>query len=277
MITNESPFIRFKIISQAGIGEFARVFLVHDSENRPFALKELKDKQSDKLPVLEEVNPCYNSTCENLVKIFEVFFFQLKYSMLMEYMDCTLAHIFQKFRTFDENLIGYIFREILKGVQFLHSNDILHRDLKPENIFVNKEGNVKVGDLGICAQLTRERDKRQTFAGSPLWTAPEIILSQKYGKGCDIWSIGMIFFEMLEGKPFFSNCKNLIQLNRSMISRTLPQLTYEYSEEITEFLQGCVKYDPNLRKTVDELLQLRLFTNIDENQAKQLILHIIES
>jgi serine/threonine protein kinase len=187
-------------------------------------------------------------------------------------MDFTLTQIFQRVKNYDKNLIGYIIREIVKGVKLLHSYGIIHRDLKPDNIFVNKLGQVKIGDLGNCAQLTRERELRDTFAGSPYWTAPEIILSQKYGKACDIWSIGMIFFEMLEGKLFFEKCRNIQQLINAMKSQTFTSFAREHSEDSIEFFQSCANYQPILRKAADELLDLSIFSNIDERKAKQQLL-----
>ena len=180
-----------------------------------------------------------------------------------------LAQVKQDIKTgLEINLISYIIREIIKGVEYLHSSFVIHRDLKPENIFINRKGEVKIGDLGICAQLTRERDLRTTFAGSPLWTAPEIICGQRYGKNCDIWSIGIIFQELIDGMPYFHKCKSLNELVKRLKSGEIPKIAKSCPNEVQEFLNSCCNYDPDQRLSAESLLQLPLLTNIDEYAAK---------
>jgi len=84
----------------------------------------------------------------------------------------------------------------------LNEKNIVHRDLKPSNILINN-GKIKLGDFGFCKLLTRNSNMTKTMVGSPIYMAPEILKGQKYDNRCDIWSLGVNFYELLFGTcPF---------------------------------------------------------------------------
>lgn len=110
----------------------------------------------------------------------------------------------------DENLPASaenwkMFREILQGLVYLHSKDMIHRDLKPSNIFLDGNGEVKLGDFGL-ATTTEKPEKNQTKkvasesysagVGTPLYCSPEQTTSGKYDQKSDMYSLGVVFFEM---------------------------------------------------------------------------------
>lgn len=96
-----------------------------------------------------------------------------------------------------------VFRQLLEAFKELNKNNIMHRDLKPDNIFFS-EGKVKLGDFGFCKML--EMNMAQTMLGSPIYMAPEILKEEIYTLKADIWSLGVVLFEMLFGYcPFESS------------------------------------------------------------------------
>lgn len=102
-----------------------------------------------------------------------------------------------------EKVCKYISHELLKGLSKVHSLEVVHRDVKSANILINKEGRIKLSDLGVSAQLTKEKMNCMSKRGTPLWMAPEVHAEELYSKSADIWSFGIFLYEMAEGNPPF--------------------------------------------------------------------------
>ena len=117
----------------------------------------------------------------------------------------------QKKKVLIEKEALVIFRQLLEAFKELNKNNIMHRDLKPDNIFFN-DGKVKLGDFGFCKML--EVNMAQTMLGSPIYMAPEVLKEEIYTLKADIWSLGVVLFEMLFGYcPFeSSSISNLINV-----------------------------------------------------------------
>ena len=108
----------------------------------------------------------------------------------------------QKRRGFSEKDAAEIMAQVLRAVIYCHANDICHRDLKPENILIETDGVVKVIDFGIAMAFNPEKGMH-TVLGTPYYMAPEILSRNRYDEKCDVWSLGVILFCMLTGKPPF--------------------------------------------------------------------------
>lgn len=139
----------------------------------------------------------------NIIRFYESYLFYGSIFMVVEFMDAgSLTElIFSFFQQFREDVIAYILKETITGVQYLHHHNQLHRDLKSDNILLNKNGELKLADFGFAIQLTKEKSKRKSMVGTPAWMAPELIQSNEYDEKVDIWSIGIIAIELAEGEP----------------------------------------------------------------------------
>ena len=100
---------------------------------------------------------------------------------------------------------AYLMQQLIEAVEYMHSQRVIHRDLKLGNLFLDKEMNIKVGDLGLATKLESDEEKRKTICGTPNYIAPEVIQGSKETRGhsfeVDIWSMGVILFTTLVGKP----------------------------------------------------------------------------
>ena len=88
---------------------------------------------------------------------------------------------------------------MLQGLESLHRRRQLHRDLKSDNVLLSMEGDVKIADFGFAIQLTKDILNRKSLVGTPAWMAPELIKKELYDEKVDIWSLGMVAIELVEG------------------------------------------------------------------------------
>lgn len=259
-----------------GEGSTSHVFKVSNNSGQVYALKVFKNKENNQF-IQQEYIKSFLSDSDNIVSCYALYLFKRQYSMLFEYMDMPLSKFNTVFRHKQENTIAYIMREALKGLEYLHNQFTIHRDIKCENLFVNVKGEIKIGDLGYNAQLFRERDVRETIAGTPLWTAPEVLSGKMYTLSCDIWSLGMSCIELVEGDARYNDSKNALELQIKLLHDAEPRLSSPWSENLQEFIVSCMQKDPAQRKTVSLLLQSPFIQSVNESAAIQYIKNIVTS
>ena len=152
--------------------------------------------------------------------------------------------------------IASIIQAVLKGLDFLHSRKMIHRDIKAGNILLNHNGEVKIADFGVCAQIMNTYENSKTFIGTLCWMSPEVLNYSEYNKKTDIWSLGITVIEIAEGDPPFSNLKQHMMRNKIIkdppIGMSDPS---KWSKEINDFVAKCLTYNPDNRPDAIELLK----------------------
>ncbi|KAJ8308112.1 hypothetical protein KUTeg_012986 [Tegillarca granosa] len=154
------------------------------------------------------------------------------------------------------NEIATVCKACLKALAFLHSNGVIHRDIKSDSILLSHDGKVKLSDFGFCAQVTEELPKRKSLVGTPYWMAPEVISRLPYGPEVDIWSLGIMVIEMIDGEPPFFN-EPPLQAMRRIRDMPPPKLknAHRVSPRLQGFLERTLVRDPAQRAAAFELLQ----------------------
>lgn len=161
-----------------------------------------------------------------------------------------------------EPLIKSFVRQILQGLEFLHSLNIIHRDIKGGNILVNDEGHVKISDFGISKKMettdflagVAAARRRPSMQGSVFWMAPEVVKQTTYGFKADIWSVGCLMVEMMTGSHPYPDCSQLQAIFKIGAGRIFPAIPEYASQDSRELLFQTFEVNQEFRPTAAELL-----------------------
>ena len=188
-----------------GEGYFGKVELVkHKTTNQLYALKVLKKSKIKEKKnfehILSEINNLKNCNFPFILKIFNTFQDEKRLFIVTEFVEGgDLMKIISKEKKFSEKTIKFILAQLLLCIDFLHSKNIVYRDIKPENVLIDLNGYLKLADFGLSKNLNDLDDTTKTFCGTPEFLPPEILSAEPYGKAVDIWSFGIMMYELYYG------------------------------------------------------------------------------
>jgi serine/threonine protein kinase len=142
------------------------------------------------------------------------------------------------------NFMACVSLQIICGLHHLHEHRLLHRDIKPENILHNQAGEVKLTDFGIARDLDCTLAMAETFVGTVTYMSPERCTGNDYSFASDIWSVGMVLFELATGKYPFENVANFPQLFENLTEKPEPRLEAgAYPPSMCDFVAKCITRD----------------------------------
>ena len=270
--------------------------LVYEATNLIFgnivAMKIEKNENNDFVDnqkILNEINILKKFSHPNIVKIYEFYVSPSYYYILNEY--CKYGQLLNYIKNpFSENQLAVIFYQIFSGLWHLHDNHILHRDLNLENILIfEKEKDIKTNEEYFWVKLIDfsvskifgKNKKERSLVGSTYYMAPEV-LKHNYDEKCDVWSVGVILYIALVGKPPFEGSNN-DDINKKIsigeYNKEEPNLLF-HSPESQDLLSKLLEKDAKKRLTAEEAIKhpwfikyegRKLFSNFENSQVEHYI------
>jgi len=261
------PSKMFIDLLQIGSGSAGTIYIATQVETRDsVAIKEIALDAKNGVMVKTEIYMMSTTKHKNCVSYIGAYMKNEKTLwVIMEFMDCgCLTDILNLYSHFQMNepQMGYVLREILQGLAYIHSLNRIHRDIKSDNILLNHRGQVKITDFGYAAQLKTGGSNRNTIVGTPYWMAPEVILGEEYTWSVDLWSLGILAMELADGEPPYIEQPPLRAL--FLISTEgIPDLKepQNWSSSFKDILDQTLVADGPRRPPCTELLNHRFFEN----------------
>ena len=302
----------YKIIKLIGKGSFGEVYKV-TKDNKFYALKMYrisnemnnsnsltqKEKNENLKSIENEIKILSQLDNPFIVKLYEVFSINPNeeiYNIKDENHDnsdqimCLVLELCEngdlndkikekkhKNEIFSEKEILKYFYEILQGLYYLHKNRVLHRDLKTLNIFLTKDNHIKIGDFGVSKKLINNNIYAYTFVGTPYYLSPEICQNKAYDEKSDVWSLGVIIYELITlNKPFDSQSQMglFMKILKGKPAPIINSIKHSYSQKLINLvIENLLDKDPLTRYGILQTINSGIFDKFfREQELKQRLL-----
>ncbi|CAH8843682.1 unnamed protein product [Trichobilharzia szidati] len=257
IVTPGDPRADLHEICRIGKGSTGVVYLMRHSPTKHYvAVKKMNIfKQQRRELLFNEVIIMQTYPHPNIVEMFGSYLIGNELWVAMEYLEGgALTNIVTR-TLMSEKQIATVCRDVLRALAFLHDHGIIHRDVKSDSILLSIEGRVKLSDFGFCARVSPEHPRRRSLVGTPYWMSPEVISRLPYNTSVDVWSMGVLLIEMVDGEPSFFN-EPPLHVMRHIQRDGIPHLMnpHKSSRKLNSFLGLMLVRDPLRRATAAQLL-----------------------
>ena len=276
-----------------GKGGFGCVWKVrHKETKKVYAIKVINKDSIIKQKLVEQTNReiqiMYKLDHPYIIKLANHFEDDEDFCLIMQYASKgQLYSQIKRLKRLDQKQAAQYMREIISAVKYLHTRDppIIHRDIKPENVLLDSEGICKLADFG-WSNFEEGNKQRETYCGTPEYLAPEMINKSGHDENIDIWSLGVMLFEMLTGKTPFNFKGDRNQLYNSI--KTLKIVwTDDFPPLAKDLISKILRLQPKDRLSLDQIIEHQWFkeiplirpilTEYNYSKEEKLFSHLIHS
>jgi serine/threonine protein kinase len=259
-IINRSEGRSYTLHSLIGQGGFAQCYeVVEDHTQRRYAAKIVRKtdltKPKNRQKLLTEIKIHLSVTHKHIVKLYNYFEDKSHVFLVMEL--CTnksVMDLLKKTKKIEERHVKVFILQILSALEYLHKQcSVVHRDMKLGNLFLDEHLNIKVGDFGLAAVIESE-ERKKTICGTPNYIAPEVLFNSEDGHSfeVDIWSLGVILYTLLVGKPPFQK-SDVKEIYRSIKTNSYHFPEEGVSPEAKDLIQRLLDPEPEKRPKIEEI------------------------
>lgn len=264
---------RYEKVKQIGKGSYGKVYLMRDKTNDELVVvKQIPIKSKDqkgKNAAMKEAHVLEMLQHPNVIAYLDSFFdHRGGFCIVLEYADGKdLQKYLESHGEVEERQVLQIFTQLILGLDYIHSQNILHRDIKTANVFLFRKGLVKLGDFGIAREVSNN-ELAHTLIGTPYFMCPELLRGQSYGFPADVWAAGCVLFELMARRHAFTG-KSREELFANIMGGQMPEMPTQYSKELIDLLRQMLNQDPSKRPTCKEILETSIVgKGLDQLQAK---------
>ncbi|OCU02502.1 mitogen-activated protein kinase kinase kinase 1 isoform X1 [Xenopus laevis] len=261
---------------QIGLGAFSSCYQAQDvGTGTLMAVKQVtyvrntSTEQGEVVETLrEEIRMMSHLTHPNIIRMLGATCEKSNYNLFIEWMaGGSVAHLLSKYGAFKESVIINYAEQLLRGLSYLHENQIIHRDIKGANLLIDSTGQrLRIADFGAAARLASKGTGAGEFQGQLLGTiafmAPEVLRGQQYGRSCDVWSLGCSIIEMACAKPPWNaekHSNHLALIFKIASATTAPTIPSHLSPGLRDVTLRCLELQPQDRPPSRELLKHPVF------------------
>jgi len=260
-----------------GKGAFSTIYKGrHKDTNKLYAIKEISFENLEKIreSIKREFTLMKKLNHKNIIRLHEVFFDndEKNIYLVIDYYSKGDLSKFLGGKALKEKYAKKYMRQLTNGLKYLYEKQILHRDLKPQNILVTDDGDIVITDFGF-ARYTDNENMLNTLCGSPMYMAPEIMLKKRYNNKSDLWSVGVIFFELLFGTTPYK-AKNMIDLMTNIKNKPIKFPHNNISSECRKLLLELLQKDPENRISWEKLFEHAWFQTDEIMDAENALMDI---